>query len=127
MGVIDFYKHIRKLKNGSFVVHKDGEPYGTYSDIRDALHDRDLLVECDWDVTEMNARDEIPNKYYDMELPPSRRYITLKRQDNREYYTIRKTIDGKQVWFGQFKTFKEAVERRDELERCGWVKKTSRK
>ena len=120
MGIMDFYKHIRRLKNGSYVIHKNGEPYGTYTDIKDALHDRDILVDCDWDVTEMNARDEIPNKYCDAELPPSRKYITLKRQGNREYFMIRKTINGEQRFFGQYKTFKEAAEKRDELVKNNW-------
>lgn len=120
MGVLDFYKYIQKRKNGSYIIKKHDGIYGTYDNVRDALHDRDLLVECDWDVSEMNARDEKPNKYYDMELPPSRRYITEKRQDKRVYYMIRKTIDGESVFFGQFKTFEEAAKRRDELVKNNW-------
>ena len=69
MGVMDFYKYIVKSKDGSYTLKKDNEWYGTYKNIEDALHDRDLLIECDWDVTEMNARDETPNKYYGIDLP----------------------------------------------------------
>lgn len=123
--IIDFYKYIIKRKDGKYGIKYDNEWFGTYDDVRDALHDRDMLVECEWDFTEMNSRDEKPNRYKDMELPPSRRYITLVRQGNREYYNIRKTINGKSVFFGQYKTFKEAAERRDELEKIGWVKETN--
>ena len=122
--IIDFYKYIIK-QDDFYRIRHDNEWFGTYNDVRDALHDRDMLMECDWDFTEMNSRDEKPNRYKDMELPPSRRYITLVRQGNREYYNIRKTIDGKSVFFGLFKTFKEAAERRDELEANGWVKETN--
>ena len=121
MGVMDFYKYIVKKQNGSYSVTHQGKEYGNYQDITDALYDRDLFVDCDWDITEANARDEKPNKYKDMELPPSRRYITLFKQNGRQYYIVRKTIDGKQVFFGKYKTFDEAVERRDELEANGWV------
>lgn len=120
MGTLDFYKYIVKRKEGTYVIMKDNERYGTYTDIRDALHDRDMLIECNWDFTEMNSRDEKPNKYLDMELPPSRKYITEKRQDNRVYYMIRKTINGKSVFFGQYKTFEEAAKRRDELVKNNW-------
>ena len=120
MGVMDFYKYIIQRKNGTFYIIKDDETYGTYTNIQDALHDRDLLIECDWDVTEMNARDETPNKYYDIDLPPSRKYITLIKKDDREYYMIRKTINGEQKYFGQYKSFMDAVKKRDELVKNNW-------
>jgi len=120
MGIIDFYKYIVKQKDGTYALKKDNEWYGTYDDVRDALHDRDMLMECDWDFTEMNSRDEKPNKYLDMELPPSRRYITEKRQNGKVYYTIRKSIDGESVYFGHFKSFYEAAKRRDELVKNNW-------
>lgn len=119
---MDFYRYVVKKPNGSYSVMHQGEEYGNYTNIADALYDRDLFLECDWDITEANARDEKPNKYKDMELPPSRRYITLFRRDSRQYYVIRKTINGVQQYFGMYKTFNEAVKRRDELEASGWVK-----
>ena len=108
------------MEYGAYDIIKNGKSYGTYDDIRDAMHDRDILMDCDWDMTEMCARDEIPNKYKDMELPPSRKYITEKRQGNRVYYTIRKTINGVRCYFGHYKTFEDAVKKRDELEEIGW-------
>lgn len=120
MGILDFYKYIIERENGTFRIKKDNEIYGTYNNIQDALHDRDLLISCDWDVAEMNARDEVPNKYYDMDLPPSRKYITLKKQGNNLYYFIRKTINGEQRFFGQYKTFMEAAKKRDELVKNNW-------
>ena len=105
MGELDFYKHIYKEDN-AFVIRYDGVSYGSYQDITDALYDRDLFMECEWDIGEALSRDKKPNKYKNMVLPPSRRYITIKRVGKYKYYTIRKVIDGEQRFFGDYKTFK---------------------
>ena len=115
---LDFYKYIHKRKD-KYHIMKENEWYGTYDDLRLALHDRDILIDSNWDMSEMLARDETPNKYDDMELPPFnyRRYITRKHDG---HYMIRKVIDGEQIFFGQYPTLKEAMDKRDELIRCDW-------
>ena len=115
---MDFYKHISRRK-GKYNIIKNGEWYGTYDDLRLALHDRDLLIDSDWDIAEMLARNETPNKYIGIELPPFnyRRYIT-KKHDGK--YMIRKVIDGEQKFFGQYPTLREAMQHRDELEKRNW-------
>ena len=116
-----FYKYIVKRKD-KYCIVKNGITFGTYDDITNALHDRDLLVEYEWDLSEVLAQDEKPNKYKSMELPPCDRYITKQRVQKYVYYTIQKVINGEKRRFGYFKTFEEAVRRRDELEANGWVK-----
>lgn len=118
----EFYKHIIKNENDTFSIIKDNERYGTYDDITDALHDRDLFVEYDWDMGEVMAQDEKPNIYKTMELPAWDRYITKQHNGYKTYYKVQKTINGEQKCFGYFKTYQEAVDKRDEMEKCGWVK-----
>lgn len=101
-----------------------GEIYGEYTNITEALYDRDMLVESGWDITEALARNEIPNKYEKMDLPEwgYDKYISIKKQDKRRYYVIRKTINGEQKFFGQYKTFKEAYDEKERLIANGWIK-----
>lgn len=125
-----FYKYIILNRNNTYSIFYNNERYGTYDDITDALHDRDLLIESDWDIAEVMAQDEKPNKYKTMELPEwnrkpriyDDRYITKQKSGNKIYFKIQKHVDGVQQAFGYFKTYEEAVEKRDELEANGWVK-----
>lgn len=124
----NFYKYIVKRKDGTYRITNGYEFFGTYDDITDALHDRDLLIESDWDIAEVMAQDEKPNKYKTMELPEwnrkpriyDDRYITKQKSGNKTYFKVQKTIDGEQKCFGYFKTYEEAVDKRDELERNNW-------
>ena len=101
---------------------KDGQMYGRYDDVTDALHDRDLLIEFEWDIAEVLAQDEKPNKYKEMKIPAWDRYITKQKVgDKYTYYTVQKTVNGKKMRFGYYKTYDEAVRVRDELEAKGWV------
>ena len=130
MGRKDFYKYIILNNNNTYSIFHNNERYGTYDDIRNALHDRDLLIEYDWDIAEVLAQDEKQNKYLGVELPEwnrkprvyDDRYITKQHNGNRTYYKVQKTINGEQKCFGYFKTYQEAVDKRDELEAEGWVK-----
>ena len=101
-----------------------GEVYGEYDDLTNALYDRDVFVDSGWDITEALARNETPNKYKLMELPEwgYDRFISIKKDSGRIYYVIRKTINGKQEFFGQFKSFNEAKQEKDRLVENGWVK-----
>lgn len=128
MNAKSFYRYIVKRRNGTYRIKKGNEFYGTYNDLTDALHDRDLLIEYDWDIAEVMAQDEKPNKYKDMNLPEwnrkpriwDDRYITKQKSGNQIYYKIQKHIDGVQQSFGYYKTYDEAVEKRDELEQSNW-------
>ena len=126
----DFYKYIIKNGNGTYSIFKNNERCGTYDDLRYALHDRDLLVDYDWDIGEVLAQDEKPNKYIDVDLPewnkhiPTHdRYITKQKNKYKTYFKVQKTINGEQKCFGYFESYDDAVKLRDELEAEGWVKK----
>lgn len=115
----EFYKHIIK-RDGKYCIIKNGITYLTHTDLADALHDRDLLVEFDWDLVEVLSQDERPNKYKTIKLPAWDRYITKQRRGDKIYYRIQKTIDGEQKSFGYYNTYDEAVKQRDELEANNW-------
>lgn len=123
-----FYKYIILNHNNTYSIFYNNERYGTYDDITDALHDRDLLIESDWDIADVMAQDEKPNKYKNMELPEwnkkpqiyDDRYITKQKSGNKTYFKVQKTINGEQKCFGYFKTYDEAVKHRDEMERNNW-------
>lgn len=115
-----FYHYIYE-KHGGYQIIKDNEYYGWYEDIRDALHDRDVLESCDWDLGEF-VYIERENKYRNMILPPKE----LDRQMQYVYRTnsgfrIQKKVNGELKHYGCFKTLKEALKRRDELIEREWV------
>lgn len=64
----DFYKYIRKEGN-SYTVIKDGESFGSYSKLTDALYERDRLVKCNWEWEDSLELEETPNFYEKMNLP----------------------------------------------------------
>ena len=113
-----FYRYIYKEQKGYRIRYK-GEHYGYYTDLANALYDRDRLEAVDWDIQTWTELPETPNHYKAMELPE------FDSDDSniyhaREYWTIRKQIDGKLKYFGTFYSLEEAKERRDELERNNW-------
>lgn len=118
---MDFYKYISK-RGRKYRIMYQGEVYGEYDDITLALYDRDVLVDSGWDITEALARNEIENKYKSMDLPEwdYDKFISIKRDGKRKYYVIRKTINGKQKFFGQYKTFEEAKKEKDKLIEREW-------
>ena len=120
---MSFYRYIYKKNNG-YVIEKNHVHYGWYEDLRDALHDRDLLEECDWDLGEWVYL-ERENKYKYMNLPPFdttikniRQYVYKHDLSGRWY--IRKRINGKDITFGYFDKLEDAMKRRDELVANNW-------
>lgn len=64
----DFYKYIY-LSNGRYYVIKNHETYFSSKVLAEALYERDLLIECEWDIDlYVNIIDK-PNPYLNMELP----------------------------------------------------------
>lgn len=113
-----FYRYIYKEQKG-YRIRYNGEHYGYYTDLADALYDRDRLEAVDWDIQTWTELPETPNHYKAMELPE------FDSDDNniyhaREHWTIRKQMDGKVKYFGTFYSLEEAKERRDELEKNNW-------
>lgn len=117
-----FYRYIYKKHNG-FQIQYKGTHYGWYDDIRWALYDRDKLESCNWDLEEFVWLPESYNKYLDMPLPPReldnyRQYISVKGNS----FQVVKRINGKQEYFGSYKSLEEAIKVRDELIKKGWKK-----
>lgn len=101
--LMDFYRFIHldydyKSKNGKekYKINipreylEDGknlEQYSGYTNVEDALYERDFLVEHDWNYDELvEAIDDTKNLYYDMEIPPypQRKIRNLKVRDYHE-------------------------------------------
>lgn len=121
----ELYRHI--VRNGDkYVIKTESNIWGTYSKLEDALHDRDLLANANWDIGEVLASDEKDNKYYEMDLPDfdstknENKYITVQKIRDKEYFIVQKTIGGEQKRFGYYKTFDEAKKIRDELIKNNW-------
>lgn len=80
--------------------------YGTYLDLDDAIQLRDKLV----------SEGVIKSRVGLHRLRGDTRYIT--HYDGR--YCIYKNVDGRQEYFGSFKTLEEAMMERDYLESIDW-------
>lgn len=107
----DFYRYIYKNGEGYQII-KNNVDYGTYTNVRDALFDRDLLEQLDWDYEALlNYNVDVPNHYMHMKLPPfshKSRYIQFVPAEYRVY------IQGE--LFASFKYKNDAL---DYIERCG--------
>ncbi|WP_458456502.1 hypothetical protein [Methanobrevibacter sp.] len=114
-----FYRYITR-RGAGWQLRKNGEHYGWYDRIEDALFDRDRLEQCDWDFSIFCELPEIPNPYEHMELPSyeERKSTFIQRLPQR--WRVQKRIDGKMCYFGTYKTFEEAEERRNDLIKNGW-------
>ena len=115
-----FYRYITRRGLG-WQLRKNGEHYGWYDRIEDALFDRDRLEQCDWDFSVFCELPEISNPYEHMELPPyeERKATFIRHLPQR--WRVEKRIEGKLCYFGTYKTFEEAEERRNELIKTGWI------
>ena len=116
----NFYKYIYKQHKG-YSIRKNGIHYGYYEDIRDALFDRDRLIDCDWDIEEWVWLPERENPYKNIRLPPkeldrARQYV----YKNTRGFSIKKKINGELKYFGTYPTLDEALSKRDELIKNRW-------
>lgn len=69
------YRHINKTSlhmKSPYSIVKSGKHFGVYSDLRDALNDRDFFEECGWDeeIISNEYDPDRPNKYDGVKLPP---------------------------------------------------------
>ena len=117
----NFYRYIYKKYNG-YQITKDNQHYGWYDDLRWALYDRDRLEECNWDYEEFVWLPETENPYLHIRLPPNNcnrwmQYI----YPNKKSYRVSKRINGELIHFGTYQSLDEAMDRRDELIKKGWI------
>lgn len=98
--LLNFYRHIQPLNDYETSLSKwmvvlkdnDGENLMIYfSRLEDALWERDLLIEYDFDEEALcYSADDNLNPYYDMELPPfPQRRIRHNIQRDKDYYDTR--------------------------------------
>ena len=115
-----FYRYISRRGTG-YQILKNNEHYGWYDRIEDALFDRDRLEQVDWDIQTWTELPEIPNPYEHMDLPAYEERKTTFIQHLPERWRVQKRLNGKMCYFGTYKTFEEAEERRNELIMNGWI------
>ena len=115
-----FYRNITRRHNG-WQLRKDGEHYGWYENVEDALFDRDRLEQVDWDMGIFVELPEIPNPYYHINLPPYEEVKSSFIQYLPEKWRVQKRINGKMCYFGTYDSFEEAEKRRDDLLRKRWL------
>ena len=115
-----FYRYITKRENG-YQLRKDGEHFGYYDRIEDALFDRDRFEQANWDMDTFVQLAEIPNPYEHMDLPPFEERKNKYIQHLPEKWRVQRRIDNKLCYFGTFKTFEEAEERKNFLIKNGWI------
>lgn len=109
-----FYRNIQRRGLG-YQLRKNGEHYGWYDNLADALFDRDRLEQCDWDMSVFVELPEIPNPYEHMDLPPYNDAKATFITHLPERWRIQKRINGKMCYFGTYDSFEEAEKRRNEL------------
>ena len=64
-----FYRYISKNKNG-YRILKDGEDYGSFLKLSDALYERDRFEKANWNWDALMELAETDNPYEKMILPP---------------------------------------------------------
>lgn len=99
---------IQKYRNGKCV------NYGYYSSLDDAIAVKEKLEECDWDkskLDEIRRSLKIRKKY--------KNYSHIKREDK---YRVRKSLDGKMIYYGDYDTEEMAKQIVEELEKVDWDK-----
>ena len=115
-----FYRNITK-RGDKYQLRKNGEHYGYYDQIEDALFDRDRFEQCDWDMDLFVQLAEVPNPYYHMRLPPFEKRKNKYIQHIPAKWRVQKRINNKLCYFGTYDTFEEAEERKNYLIRNGWI------
>ena len=115
-----FYRNITKRDDG-YQIRKNGEHFGFYHRIEDALFDRDRFEQSDWDMDTFVQLAEIPNPYEHMDLPPfdERKYKYI--QHIPEKWRVQRRINKKLCYFGTFDSLEEAEERKNYLIKNGWI------
>lgn len=87
MSYKNFYKYIVE-RNGSYTIEKDGESYGIFNNLADALYERDRLIAVDWDLDLSMELPETINGYVHIDLPPFNHQPTNITVDN-ECWVVR--------------------------------------
>lgn len=114
------YQYIYK-QNNKYLIRKGGVIFGRYSNLNDALSDRDILVSVGWDFD--CFVDSVPLSLYDVSVcdfgHDFLRYISV-RGVRVVSFRVRKRVGGVVVVFGVFDCLCDAVWWRDYCVVCWW-------
>lgn len=125
------YHNIYKRNNGTYQIIKNNKTYGHYSNLVDALQERDDLESVGWDVDLLcDLSMPRPNKYEGIELPPFEhipQYIQIEERRNKTKFVVKRRFGTKLKRFGMYNTLEEAEEVRDLLVENDWDKKKVRR
>lgn len=122
------YRFIRKRDN-RYVIRKNNKHYGTFHKVENAMLERDLLEDVDWNTEALiNLPSVVYNRYLEWDLPPFPVSPRNDRYGLPKYVTrggggrfrVQKLLGGKVYSFGSYRTVEDAVRARDELIKCGW-------
>ena len=83
----DFYKYISKSHN-RYIICKNSEFYFSSESLAEALFERDLLIECNWDFDLLVEVPDRPNPYLDMVLPPFQHSPKHIKHDQVECWNV---------------------------------------
>ena len=122
------YRYIWKI-NGKYRVVKYQKSYGTFNTLENALLERDLLEDYNWNTEELiNIETVTKNRYQEMNLPPFEKqqkpkeipkYITKRGN----LYLRQKSLNGQTVHFASTKDLNNAIELRNFIKKHNWDKK----
>lgn len=123
------YRYI-KQRNGKYLILKDNIDYGTYNKLEDALLERDILEDCNWNQEIVISNATITqNRYKEYDLPPfpktRNKILPLPRyiSYNGTSYIIQKRINKEVKFFGSYHTLKEAKNIKRKLMKNNWDEK----
>ena len=125
------YHNIYKTRNGVYQIIKHNKDYGTFTNLVDALQERDDLESVAWNIDLLcDLPHPRPNKYQDIDLPPFEhipKYIHIDTERNKVRFAVVKLFGTKRKRFGRYNTLEEAEKVRDLLIENEWDKKKVRK
>ena len=126
MNTKHIYRYIWKIK-GRYRIVKNNKSYGSFTKLENALLERDILEDYNWDENILTNIETITkNRYLEMDLPPFKKQTKQKLpkyiRKRGKGYLIQKSINGQTVHFGTYNTLKEASYIRMLLEDNNWNK-----
>lgn len=127
MNTKHIYRYIWKIK-GRYRVVKNNKTYGSFTKLENALLERDLLEDYNWDENILADIETITkNRYLEMDLPPFKKQIKSSKlpkyiRKRGKGYLIQKSINGQTIHFGTYPTLTEASYARMILEDNNWDK-----
>lgn len=104
-------KYIQKTRSGNYIIWKYVDEkngyFGRYKTLKEAKKMRDALMAADWDKTILPPSPE-PKNY------------TYNKKEN--VFRVYKWLDGRNVFFGKYKSENTAQKVVEKLKQCGWDK-----